>query len=69
MNEQFVGTMPMQDKHRFDPARLEPYLRERIEGFVGHHAVDEPDPTGLSRVDGVAGEEQLERLGQTHDAR
>ena len=41
MNEQFVGTMPMQDKHRFDPARLEPYLRERIEGFVGPVAVEQ----------------------------
>jgi aminoglycoside phosphotransferase (APT) family kinase protein len=41
MNEQFVGTMPVQDKHRFDPVRLEPYLRERIEGFVGPVAVEQ----------------------------
>jgi aminoglycoside phosphotransferase (APT) family kinase protein len=41
MNEQFVGTMPVQDKHRFDAARLEPYLRERIEGFVGPVAVEQ----------------------------
>src|SRR5271170_5050216 len=41
MNEQFVGTMPVQDKHRFDPARLEPYLRERIEGFVGPLVVEQ----------------------------
>jgi aminoglycoside phosphotransferase (APT) family kinase protein len=41
MNEQFIGTMPVQDKHRFDPLRLEAYLRERIEGFAGPLAVEQ----------------------------
>jgi aminoglycoside phosphotransferase (APT) family kinase protein len=41
MNEQFVGTMPVQDKHRFDPVRLESYLRERIDGFAGPLAVEQ----------------------------
>jgi len=41
MNEQFVGTMPVQDKHRFDPGRLEPYLRERIDGFVGPLVIEQ----------------------------
>src|ERR1700682_2212355 len=39
MTEQFVGTMPVQDRHRFDPLQLEAYLRERIEGFAGPLAV------------------------------
>ena len=41
MNEQFVGTMPVQDKHRFDPVRLESYLREHIDGFAGPLAVEQ----------------------------
>ena len=41
MNEQFIGTMPVQDKHRFDPLRLEAYLRERIEGFAGPLAIEQ----------------------------
>ena len=35
MSEQFVGTMPVQERHRFDVAALETYLRGRIEGFSG----------------------------------
>ena len=35
MIEQFVGTMPVQERHRFDVAALEAYLRGRIEGFSG----------------------------------
>jgi len=41
MNEQFVGTMPVQEKHRFDPVRLEAFLRGRMEGFVGPLAVEQ----------------------------
>jgi len=41
MNEQFVGTMPVQDKHRFDPERLETFLRGRMEGFEGPLAVEQ----------------------------
>jgi aminoglycoside phosphotransferase (APT) family kinase protein len=35
MSEQFVGTMPVQERHRFDVAALEAYLRGRIQGFSG----------------------------------
>ncbi|MCC6533561.1 MAG: phosphotransferase [Burkholderiales bacterium] len=31
--EQFRGTMPVQERHRFDVARLARYLHERIPGF------------------------------------
>ena len=41
MNEQFAGTMPVQDKHRFDPVRLESYLRERIDGLAGPLAIEQ----------------------------
>lgn len=29
----FIGTMPVQERHRFDVAKLEAYLTPRIEGF------------------------------------
>src|SRR5688572_24334990 len=35
MHEQFVGTMPVQEKHRFDVSALERYMREHVEGFEG----------------------------------
>ena len=35
MSAQFVGTMPVQERHRFDLGTLESYLRGRIEGFSG----------------------------------
>jgi aminoglycoside phosphotransferase (APT) family kinase protein len=35
MHEQFAGTMPVQDKHRFDVERLSQYLRANIAGFAG----------------------------------
>ncbi len=41
MNEQFVGTMPVQDRHRFDPVLLEAYLRERVEGLEGPLAIEQ----------------------------
>lgn len=41
MNQQFVGTMPVQDRHRFDPLRLEAYLRERGERFTGPLTVEQ----------------------------
>jgi len=33
--EQFTGTMPVRDAHRFDVGSLERYLRARVEGFGG----------------------------------
>ena len=41
MSEQFVGTMPVQERHRFDVAALETYLRGRIEGFCGPLAIEQ----------------------------
>jgi aminoglycoside phosphotransferase (APT) family kinase protein len=41
MFEQFVGTKPVEERHRFDVARLEAYLRERIEGFRGPVQVEQ----------------------------
>jgi aminoglycoside phosphotransferase (APT) family kinase protein len=41
MNEQFVGTMPVQDRHRFDPVPLESYLRGRVEGLEGPLAIEQ----------------------------
>jgi len=41
VSEQFVGTMPVQEKHRFDLAPLEAYLRERIAGFRGPLTVEQ----------------------------
>ena len=35
MFDQFVGTKPVEERHRLDSARLEAYLREHIEGFRG----------------------------------
>jgi aminoglycoside phosphotransferase (APT) family kinase protein len=35
MSEQFSGTAPVQERHRFDVPALEGYLRERIAGFRG----------------------------------
>jgi aminoglycoside phosphotransferase (APT) family kinase protein len=35
MSEQFSGTAPVQERHRFDLARLEAFLSERIPGFRG----------------------------------
>jgi len=41
MSEQFVGTMPVQERHRFDVAALETYLRGRIEDFSGPLAIEQ----------------------------
>jgi len=41
MSEQFVGTMPVQERHRFDVAPLERYLRGNIEGYSGPLKVEQ----------------------------
>jgi aminoglycoside phosphotransferase (APT) family kinase protein len=41
LSEHFVGTMPVQERHRFDIGTLERYLRERIEGFSGQLSVEQ----------------------------
>lgn len=35
MNDQFIGTMPLQEKHVFDVGRIEEYMRSKVEGFSG----------------------------------
>jgi len=35
MSEEFIGTMPVQERHRFDVERLAQYLSANIEGFAG----------------------------------
>jgi aminoglycoside phosphotransferase (APT) family kinase protein len=39
--DQFIGTMPVAEKQRFDIARLETYLRGHVEGFSGGLAVEQ----------------------------
>ena len=41
MYEQFVGVKPVEERHRFDITRLEPYLSSHIEGFSGPLEVDQ----------------------------
>ncbi|MBI4292941.1 MAG: phosphotransferase [Betaproteobacteria bacterium] len=41
MTEPFVGTMPVQERHRFDEAALERYLREHVPGFPGSLTVEQ----------------------------
>ena len=35
MHEEFTGTMPVQERHRFDVERLAHYMRAHVEGFAG----------------------------------
>ncbi|MGH8679524.1 MAG: phosphotransferase [Burkholderiales bacterium] len=41
MHEQFIGTMPVQERHRFDVASLERYMRAHVDGFAGHLEVEQ----------------------------
>ncbi len=41
MDEDFVGTMPIQEKHRFDTAALERYMRANVDGFGGSLTVEQ----------------------------
>ena len=41
MHEEFVGTMPVQDRHRFDEASLERYLAGRIPGLAAPLTVEQ----------------------------
>jgi aminoglycoside phosphotransferase (APT) family kinase protein len=41
MSDQFVGTMPVAERQRFDSAALAEYLRGRIDGFAGDLAVEQ----------------------------
>jgi aminoglycoside phosphotransferase (APT) family kinase protein len=35
MNEQFIGTRPVEERHRFDTERLATYLTQHVENFSG----------------------------------
>ncbi len=35
MSDEFVGTMPVQERHRFDVESLEAYMKSHVEGFRG----------------------------------
>ena len=39
--EQFTGTMPVREKHRFDGARLEAWMTDHVEGFRGPLTVEQ----------------------------
>jgi aminoglycoside phosphotransferase (APT) family kinase protein len=41
MNEEFVGTMPVQERHRFDVASLDRYLRKHVAGFSGNLEIEQ----------------------------
>jgi aminoglycoside phosphotransferase (APT) family kinase protein len=41
MSDHFIGTKPVEERHRFDVARLETYLRGAIEGFRGPLEVEQ----------------------------
>jgi aminoglycoside phosphotransferase (APT) family kinase protein len=35
MHEQFIGTRPVEERHRFDTERLAAYLKQHVENFAG----------------------------------
>ena len=41
MHDDFIGTMPVPERHRFDVTSLERYLREHMEGFSGTLEVEQ----------------------------
>jgi aminoglycoside phosphotransferase (APT) family kinase protein len=54
MNEKFLGTGPVRDRHRFDVSALEIYMRSHLDGFEGPMEVEQfrggqSNPTFLLR--------------------
>lgn len=41
MSDQFTGTKPVEERHRFDLARLESWLRSNVEGYSGRLEVEQ----------------------------
>ncbi len=41
MQDDFIGTMPVPERHRFDVASLDRYLREHVDGFSGKLEVEQ----------------------------
>jgi aminoglycoside phosphotransferase (APT) family kinase protein len=57
MHDDFIGTMPVQERHRFDVASLDRYLRKYVEGFSGTLEVEQfkggqSNPTFLLKAGG-----------------
>ena len=41
MHDEFIGTMPVQERHRFDEAALLRFMREHVAGFEGDLTVEQ----------------------------
>jgi aminoglycoside phosphotransferase (APT) family kinase protein len=41
MQDDFIGTMAVPERHRFDTTSLERYLHEHVEGFSGKLEVEQ----------------------------
>ena len=41
MSDQFTGTKPVEERHRFDAARLETWMRSNVEGYSGPLEVEQ----------------------------
>ena len=41
MHDEFIGTMPVQERHRFDEAALLRFMREHVTGFEGDLTVEQ----------------------------
>jgi aminoglycoside phosphotransferase (APT) family kinase protein len=41
MYDQFVGTKPVEERHRFDIGRLDAYMRANVEGYAGDLQVEQ----------------------------
>ncbi len=59
MHDEFIGTMPVQDKHRFDAASLERFMQRNVAGYRGPLQVEQfkggqSNPTFLLRTPGRA---------------
>src|SRR5262245_54560121 len=55
MHDDFIGTMPVQEKHRFDVANLERFMLRSVAGFAGPLQVEQfkggqSNPTFLLRT-------------------
>jgi aminoglycoside phosphotransferase (APT) family kinase protein len=57
MHEEFIGTMPVQERHRFDVDSLDRYMQAHVEGYAGPLVVEQfrggqSNPTFLIRTPG-----------------
>jgi len=61
MFEQFIGTKPVEDRHRIDVAALEEYLQLRVRGIEQFKG---SDIDAMPVFHGLGADELLEHLGQ-----